>query len=294
MTFTPLLSKNSMKIARKLNRSKSLKKKKQFGKSQEELDLIRKNEIRKKAVPKINKKSKYLDKNSNLNELERFERLYRYSQIYSKKAQIQKRKKIEEELEKEIYLNSKKHHKKTRNSGIYNTIDISERNLVWQNRKNQRMEKIRKEKELEEKKNCTFKPKILGKDYIKKKDKGMAYTSEFVKEGLINHFNRIKMAKKKKSYNDLSRSKSRKSLSKNKKFKINKVKKLKEEREEESYNNYIKYNEQNEFDNEQNGFDLKEKYSSIFDSKSDILSITEREQSFGNILENLKRINKIM
>ena len=201
MTFSPLLSKNSMKIVRKLNRSKSVKKK-NYGKSQEEIDLIRKNEIRKKANPRINKKSKFLDKNSNLNELERFERLYRYSKIYSKKAKEQKQKKIEEELEKEIFLNSKK--KKIKNSSIYNTIDISERNLVWQNRKNQKMEKIRQEKEKEEKKNCTFKPKILGKNYVKK-DKGMAYTSEFVKEGLINHFNRIKMAKKKKSYKDLSK-----------------------------------------------------------------------------------------
>ena len=48
-------------------------------------------------------------------------------------------------------------------------------------------------------------------------------------------------------------------------------------------------------DHNEEGFDLmKDKYSSIYDSKSDILSITEREQSFGNILENLKRINKIM
>lgn len=64
MTFKPLLSKRSLKIAAKLSKSKERLQKNPSNNKliEQEKEWNYRQEIRKKSKPKINKKSEYLDK----------------------------------------------------------------------------------------------------------------------------------------------------------------------------------------------------------------------------------------
>ena len=61
-----------------------------------------------------------------------------------------------------------------------------------------------------EERNCTFKPKTDESKVSYKKQQqvtGPSYISEFSKDGFVDHFTRIEMARKNKSYRDLGEKK---------------------------------------------------------------------------------------
>ena len=76
MTFKPLLSKRSLRLAKKVrerSRSRSVNK---SNLTEEEKEKKRNLEFRRKATPKINKRSKYIDQQRNGANNKRFEKLY--------------------------------------------------------------------------------------------------------------------------------------------------------------------------------------------------------------------------
>ncbi len=176
-------------------------------------------------------------------------------------------------MEKEIILGVKKNSVKPKEEG---NVRIFERNDVWVNRRKERLNKIRKRKDDMEMVDCTFKPKINNSiKYIKHSK--MAYTSEFAQEGLENYFNRIKRAKKQRSYREIntkSRSRSKRKSKSRKKVKHRKI----------QYNDY------------QHGhtlpLDIDSQYSSELKQLEFGNDQIKKRESFDNIIENLKRINK--
>jgi hypothetical protein len=215
LTFKPMLSKKSMQLAQKLPSSRIRLTQGLYKKSDD--DDEEPGELNKsRSKPKINKRSDFIDKQRGLNEKPRFERLYEQAQVSKKMNEQQRIKKIEEELEKEIMLNRSKTPTKRRpadsNNYFTSEADVAERNLMWRAKKEDKIEKIRNIKEMLDTRDCTFKPKLdtSQSSYKKITQVNPVYTSNFAKDGLKDHFTRIEIAKKNKSYREMNEQKSRK------------------------------------------------------------------------------------
>lgn len=214
LTFKPMLSKKSMQLAQKLPSSRIRLTQGLYKKSEDEEEMMDLN--RSHSKPKINKRSDFIDKQRGMNEKPRFERLYEQAQLTKKMNEQQRIKKIEEELEKEIMLNRSKTPTKRKTADLNNYFtseaDVAERNLMWKTKKDEKLEKIRNIKEMLDTRDCTFKPKIdpSQSSYKKITQVSPVYTSNFAKDGLKDHFTRIEIAKKNKSYREMNEQKSRK------------------------------------------------------------------------------------
>ena len=212
LTFKPMLSKKSMQLAQKLPSSRVRLTQGLYKKSEDEEEIADLN--RSHSKPKINKRSDFIDKQRSMNERPRFERLYEQAQLNKKMSEQQRIKKIEEELEKEILLNRSKTPTKRktaeRNNYFTSEADVAERNLMWKTKKEEKLEKIRNIKEMLDTRDCTFKPRLdtSQSSYKKIVEVNPVYTSNFARDGLKDHFTRIEIAKKNKSYREMNEQKS--------------------------------------------------------------------------------------
>ena len=82
-------------------------------------------------------------------------------------------------------------------------VDISERGQVWQRNKQEKQERMKKELNQKNNRNCTFIPKTSKSKSAHKKSNYNA--SRFVKEGLSEYFQRIERAKKLKNKSPIKR-----------------------------------------------------------------------------------------
>lgn len=216
LTFRPMLSKKSLQIAERLGKSvdrltKNLYRQKD---SDEETE-----DPRKLAQPKINKVSKQID-NKNKGQVSvknRFERLYQYSRIYKQTNEDQRIKRIEEDLQKELIINRlptpdrRKTPKKDANEHFFTSeVDVSERNNLWQTKIKEKLDRLKGQQSEVELRGCTFRPQmeVSQTSFQRQSSRNLKKTSEFMKEGLTDHFTRVEMAKQKKSYLEINRQRS--------------------------------------------------------------------------------------
>jgi hypothetical protein len=215
LTFRPMLSKKSLQIASTLERSVDRLTKNMY-KREDSRDEAN---DRAGAKPKINKMSEQMAAKATgpTNARDRFERLYQYSRIYKETNNNLRIKKIEEDLQKEIVINKPKtpERRKTPNRDgnehfFTSEVDVSERNNMWQSKMKDKIERMKSQQTDMELQDCTFKPKTVASrtSYRRQSSKSLAKTSEFMKEGLTDHFTRAEMAKQKKGYADINRKKS--------------------------------------------------------------------------------------
>ena len=319
LVFKPLLSKKSLQIAKKLGSSRN----RLLGKSTAtEADVFEAKHqqdmaLRRSATPKINKKSQYLDKRIR-GDGSRFERLYKYQDKYRDNKEQLRIKKIDEEMQKELLVSNrpKTPVKDYKPSYYVADVDIADRSSMWKSKKKEKLRKLKDQREEEELKTCTFSPHINKKlpDFNSSNIGDTVYGSEFVKEGLYNHFNRIERARKGKSYQELGRSKSRTNKSKSR---TKKRKKVEESRREDSedrregggygseYNGYgwIRDNgisqttplhyPSNSRMTEEEGYAVEEEEIEEVDLEAELDNNgNEKEKSLINILDNLKKMTK--
>lgn len=219
LTFHPMLSKRSLQIASKLGRSADRLTKNLYRQPESDDESTA---HRDQAKPKINKFSEQLANKAkvtkNIPEAKnQFERLYQFSRIYKQKNENLRIKKIEEELQKELIINKSKtpDRKRTPNKDgnehfFTSEVDVSERNNMWQSKMKEKIQRMKGQQADMEVKDCTFQPQIEASKTSHKihSAKNLVKTSEFMKEGLTDHFTRVEMAKQKKGYADMSRKKS--------------------------------------------------------------------------------------
>lgn len=295
LVFKPLLSKKSMEIASKLGNHKDrLLKYSNYSKLDEmEAEYQRLMDLRKQATPKINKKSEYIDRQKSENEEMRHEMLYKYSDKYRDKKEQLRIKKIEEEIQKEMMVSNKRPPtpNKTYKPNFYTAdVDVADRNDMWKSKNEEKLKKMQTQKDQLELRDCTFAPNInrsTSTKYIKDM-KDSVYSSEFLKEGLYNHFTRIEKAKREKSYQEMGKSKSR---SINKKDDRNvlydEIDNLVNDDDD------IGYIKKSRISQTAPVHYINESYQSLDESGSQF-SQTDKGKSLVNILENLKKINQIM
>lgn len=219
LTFHPMLSKRSLQIAAKLGRSADRLTKNLYRPSDSDDESTA---HRDRAKPKINKFSEQLANKAKAakhlpDAKNQFERLYQFSRIYKQKNENLRIKKIEEELQKELIINKSKtpDRKRTPNKEgnehfFTSEVDVSERNNMWQSKMKEKIQRMKGQQADMEVKDCTFQPQIEASKISHKihSAKNLVKTSEFMKEGLTDHFMRVEMAKQKKSYAEMSRKKS--------------------------------------------------------------------------------------
>jgi hypothetical protein len=214
LTFKPMLSKKSMQLAQKLPSAMTRLTQNLYQKEEED-EVTDRN--RSNSRPKINKRSEFLDKQKNMEDRPRFERLYQQSKVTQKLTEEQRVRKIEEDLEREMKeVRSRtptKRRSDSNNNFFTSEVDVSERNLIWKAKKDEKVEKNRNFKDMLASRDCTFKPQIEGSQnsYKKTTQVNPVYSSNFLKDGLKDHFTRIEIAKKNKSYKEINEQKSRKS-----------------------------------------------------------------------------------
>ena len=192
-SFRPMLSKNSLTIAENLpNREERL----YNGKDKKNKPPIDHQPMPENTFkPKINQMSKYIDKKINDDKSSRCDQLYHTKDYYNaRKELLVEQKKYQEEVEMQ---NCTFKPKKTTNTN-YNThfsvgSDIASRNQQWQKKKE---EKIVMAKQLKEhvENDHAYAPKT-NKNYQTKNHVDY-YSSSFMQEGLMEHFQRIEKAKK--------------------------------------------------------------------------------------------------
>ena len=237
LTFKPLLAKKSLQIAKRLGDVQSRLIKEQE-KSEYELfeeQFQHEKQLRREATPKINKKSEYLDKKKNVDSTgERFEMLLKYKEIYSRNVdQLKAKKEAEDRLKEmaETERRSRTPSKVNKKNYFTTDVDIADRSSLWKNKKGEKIKKMKERKDEQELRDCTFSPNINRKrdNRLNKSINDTVYTSDFSKEGLFNHFNRLERARKGKNYTELGRSRSKSA----KKVKTQNVRKKKPQPSEE-------------------------------------------------------------
>ena len=143
-TFKPLLAKKSLQIAKNLKdvQSKLLKEEKKSDYELFEEKFQYEKQLRREATPKINKKSKYLDKKKNAdNTGDRFEMLLKYKEIYSRNKNQLKTKKEEEDKLKEMVESERRSRTpiKVNNKNYFTTdVDIADRSSLWKTKKDKK------------------------------------------------------------------------------------------------------------------------------------------------------------
>ena len=295
LVFKPLLSKKSMQIASKLGHpnERLLGYTNQTRLDEMEAEYQRLLELRKQATPKINKKSDYIDKRKGDGEEGRFEALYKYSEKYRDNKEQLRMKKIEEEIQKEMLVSNKRPPtpKKTYKPNFYTAdVDVAERNNMWKSKHTEKVKKLKDHKDKADLRDCTFSPQInrpTSTRYIKDM-KDSVYNSEFLKEGLYDHFTRMERAKKGKSYKEMGRSRSRSMNRKAQKEPVE-IDQISDVDIEEEMG-FIKKSKISQTAPLQYANDS---YQSFNESGSEY-NQTEKAKSLVNILENLKKVNQIM
>ena len=195
-SFRPMLSKNSMMIAENLpnNRERlyQCKKNNSSGKKHQQ-------EITEDCTfqPKINNMSKYIDRKVNDDDKSRCEQLHQMKDYYNARKDLRlEQKKYNEEIEMQNCTFKPIQTKQANYQAHYSVgSDIASRTQQWQKKKEEKILMAKKFKEETENDN-SYAPKT-NKNYEKNNELDY-YSSSFMQQGLMEHFQRIEKAKKEK------------------------------------------------------------------------------------------------
>ena len=193
-SFRPMLSKNSLTIAENLpNREERL----YNCKSNKNKPPIDHQQISTENTfkPKINQMSKYIDKKINDDKSSRCDQLYHTKDYYNaRKELLAEQKKYQEEVEMQNCTFKPTKTSNTNYNSYYSVgSDIASRNQQWQKKKEEKIVMAKKLKEHVENDHA-YAPKT-NKNYETKNHVDY-YSSKFMQEGLMEHFQRIEKAKK--------------------------------------------------------------------------------------------------
>ena len=235
LIFKPMLSKKSLQMAKRLGKSRDrLMGKSNVSNAEKYEEMYQKErDLRRSATPKINKRSKYIDQKTHENTRPRYEMLYQRKDQYRDNKEARRIQKIEEEMQKEMMVSTRGVVRNQYRPNYYMAdVDIADRANMWKSKKMEKLNKLKTQREANEMKSCTFSPHInkrIPSSGIRQAEETV-YNSEFLKEGLYNHYNRIERAKKGKSYQEMSRSRSKSTKKKAKPKQAKKKETKKDER----------------------------------------------------------------
>lgn len=207
--FQPMLSKNSMLIAEKLNydpREKLYEAARYSGKKGKVIEMDYEFEDEECTFqPKINQMSKYIDKKLIKDEEKktRSEMLYEMQDYYDARRDLLLQKKnFEQDMEiNALSFKPKKSNQPTYQPHVQVGSDVATRTQQWQAKK---QEKINMEKKKKDQVEASHSYKPVINDYKKEEEKSQDYfSSKFMQQGLMDHFQRIEKAKKEKEDKDM-------------------------------------------------------------------------------------------
>lgn len=195
-SFRPMLSKNSMMIAENLpNNKERLYKCKKNNSSDKKHQQENTEDCTFK--PKINNMSKYIDRKVNDDDKSRCDQLHQMKDYYDARKQLRlEQKKYNEEIEMQN-CTFKPTKTKPSNYQAHFVVgsDIASRTEQWQKKKEEKILMAKKFKEEVENDN-SYVPKT-NKNYDTNNQQDY-YSSTFMQQGLMEHFQRIEKAKKEK------------------------------------------------------------------------------------------------
>lgn len=207
--YQPMLSKNSLLIAQNLKdpRERQYEGTKASDKKTKNMQYeIEFEDSECTFKPKINEMSKHIDKRLVKEEegKTRFEMLNEMSDYYeARRDLLVQRKKEEEDMEiNTLSFRPKKSTKPVYQPHIQIGSDVATRTSQWQAKKQEKINMEKKKKEQIETSH-SYKPQLNSTYVAEKPDSQDYFSSRFMQQGLMDHFQRIEKAKKEKEEKDI-------------------------------------------------------------------------------------------